>query len=69
MLVVHYLATGTYMPSKRELLAALDGNEKAILAISMDPGNRLAPDSQMQAFTMLHDWCGQVLTSDLGAAL
>ena len=69
MRVVHYLATGTYMPSKRELLAALDGNEKAILAIRMDPGKRLAPDSQKQECTMLHDWCGQVLTSDLGAAL
>lgn len=59
--VTHYLATGVYPRSKKELLAAVERVEKDILMAGPDFPAWLATRSEKQAFGLLLDWCRGVL--------
>ncbi len=51
------LRDGVYRHSKRELLPALEGREKQLLALSLEPG-AVEP---RQAYGLLLDWCAGIL--------
>ncbi len=59
---IHYLRTNEFRGTKRELLDALDGDDKAVLALSL----RLAqgePCDFNAAFSQVLDWCQRSLTA------
>ena len=64
MLVVHYLDSGHYCASKRELLAELDGSRREIIEAGMDFPGWLDAHSKQQAFTLLIDWCRDVICEE-----
>ncbi|OIQ48964.1 Nucleotidyltransferase domain protein [Pseudodesulfovibrio hydrargyri] len=61
MQVVHYLDSGQYRASKRELLADLDGAQREIIEAGMDFPGWLEARSERQAFEMLLGWCRDVM--------
>lgn len=64
ILAVHYLETGLYRPSKKELLDNLAGTEKQIIAAGLDFPDWLSKHSEKQAFEMLLACCRQTLITD-----
>lgn len=55
--ITEYLATGIYYGNKTELLAALHGADRDIIAAGLDFPAWLASHSERQVFAMLYDWC------------
>lgn len=64
MQVTHYLTTGRYCTSYRELLACVEGVEKDILVARGDMADWLGNHSEKQAYGILRDWCQRILTQD-----
>lgn len=64
MQVTHYLATGRYCASYRELLASVEGVEKDILVARGDMADWLDNHSEKQAYGILRDWCQRILTQE-----
>lgn len=61
MLVRHYLASGVFCRSKKELLTNLDGTEREIIAAGLDLPNWLAAHSERQGYDLLLRWCKDIL--------
>lgn len=58
---VHYLKTGSFVATKKELLEALEGDDREILALSLRLSEGESPDFD-NAFTGLLRWCQGTLT-------
>lgn len=52
---LHYLQSGEFVPTKRELLEALDGDDRRVLEMSMSAQDGI--DDFHGAFSLLFDWC------------
>lgn len=61
MLVVHYLDSGRFCASKRELLAELEGADRDIVEASLERADRAADRSERERFAMLLTWCREVM--------
>jgi Predicted nucleotidyltransferases len=64
MLVRHYLACGVFCRSKKDLLHAVEGTEREIIAAGRDLSRWLAANTEKQAYAMLLQWCEAVLQGD-----
>ena len=58
---VHYLKTGSFVATKKELLDALEGEDREILSLSLGPAKGEALDFD-EAFARLLRWCQGMLT-------
>lgn len=58
---VHYLKTGSFVATKKELLEALEGDDREILALSLRLSEGESPDFD-NAFAELLRWCQGTLT-------
>lgn len=58
---VHYLKTGSFVATKKELLEALEGDDREILALSLRLSEGKSPDFD-NAFAGLLRWCQGTLT-------
>ena len=58
---VHYLKTGSFVPTKKELLEVLDGDDRAILELSLCLARGESCDFD-SAFSRLLQWCQGTLT-------
>lgn len=58
---VHYLKTGSFAATKKELLEALEGDDREILALSLRLSEGESPDFD-NAFAELLRWCQGTLT-------
>ena len=58
---VHYLKTGSFVATKKELLEALEGDDREILALSLRLSEGESPDFD-NAFAGLLRWCQGTLT-------
>ncbi len=58
---VHYLKTGSFAATKKELLEALEGDDRKILALSLRLSEGESPDFD-NAFAELLRWCQGILT-------
>lgn len=65
--LLHYLRTGYYPLSKKELLPLLDGDERKILetCIALKDGSPLSEASEKGHFDLLIRWCARVLKNEL----
>ena len=61
MQVEHYLTSGMFCRSKKELLASLEGAEREIIAAGLDLLRWLSAHSERQGYDMLLRWCKSVL--------
>ena len=61
MLVQHWLATGVYCRSKKELLCRLKGTDKEIITAGIDLSQWIVDHSQSEAYATLLRWCSNVL--------
>lgn len=59
--IVHYLRSGVYCTRKSQLHDCLSGEEKDIIAASLDLSSWLAGRSESEAYALLLGWCGSVL--------
>ena len=66
---LHYLETGSFKGTRRELLAALTNRDKQVLAASMALGSGMPFDFE-EAFALLYTWCQEALarTSSIAGA-
>ena len=58
---IHYLKTGSFVATKKELLEALEGDDREILALSLRLSEGESPDFD-NAFAELLRWCQGTLT-------
>ena len=58
---IHYLKTGSFVATKKELLEALEGDDREILALSLRLSEGESPDFE-NAFAELLRWCQGTLT-------
>ena len=68
---LHYLETGRFIATKRELLQALSGNDRQALAMALSL-SRAEPASLEEALSLLLSWCREALvrtSSIAGTAL
>jgi len=68
---LHFLETGSFIGTKRELLAALSGKDKLVLETSISLGSGMSFDFE-NAFSLLYSWCQEALvrtSSITGASL
>ncbi|EGB13668.1 DNA polymerase beta domain protein region [Pseudodesulfovibrio mercurii] len=61
MLVVHYLDSGRFCASKRELLAELDGVDQEIIEAGLDLSAPPADRSEKERYALLLNWCREVM--------
>ena len=61
MLVRHYLASGVFCRSKKELLTNLEGTEKEIIAAGLALPHWLSAHSEREGYDLLLRWCKDVL--------
>ena len=61
MLVKHWLESGVYCGSKKELLSHLDGNDKEIITAGLDFSLWIADHSQKETCAALLRWCRSML--------
>lgn len=57
---LHYVSSGRFIPTKRELLACLQGEDKAVLALSLSLQKDGGYDFD-KAFSVLFHWCQNAL--------
>lgn len=57
---LHYLRTGNFVPTKRELLECVQGEDKAVLELSVSLRNDDGYDFD-RAFSLLFRWCQSAL--------
>lgn len=57
----HYLETGVYLTSKKDLLSHVSGNEKKILEAGLNFPAWLKSHSEKEAFDLLRNWCAGVI--------
>ena len=58
---LHYLRSGDFIPTKRGLLAALEGQDRAVLEKALALGRGEAWDFE-EAFSLLFSWCQQTMS-------
>lgn len=63
MQVVHYLESGRYCASKRELLLRLDGTKREIIEAGLDFPTWQGGHSERRTFEIFSDWCRNVMLS------
>lgn len=58
---LHYLSTGDFVPTKRELLECIQGEDKTVLELSNQLQNHIDYDFD-SAFSVLFHWCQNALS-------
>ena len=58
---LHYLSSGNFIPTKRELLECIQDEDKAVLELSISLQNNIDYDFD-KAFCMLFNWCQNALS-------
>lgn len=58
---LYYLSSGVFVPTKRELLACVQGEDKAVLEWSLSRRERAGYDFE-SAFSLLFRWCQNTLS-------
>lgn len=58
---LHYLRSGHFVPTKRELLECVQGEDKAVLELAVSLQDNSGYDFD-KAFSMLFDWCRHSLS-------
>lgn len=66
---LHFLETGSFIGTKRELLSALSGKDKLVLETSVSLASGMSFDLE-EAFALLYSWCQEALvrTSSIAEA-
>ena len=59
---LHYLKSGTFLPSKAQLLEALKGSDRAVLQHAMELSEGMKYDAD-KSFALLFDWCQQTMAA------
>lgn len=57
---LHLLETGSFVGTKKELLAALSGKDRQVLEASISLGSGMSFDFE-EAFALLYSWCREAL--------
>ena len=58
---LHYLNSGNFIPTKRELLACVQDEDKNVLELSISLQNNIDYDFD-EAFSILFHWCQSTLS-------
>ncbi len=58
---LHYLSSGNFIPTKRELLECVQGEDKIVLELSISLQDHIDYD---RAFLILFNWCQNALDYD-----